>query len=65
MFVYLVLNLTNYYWSLIHRSAQETPNKKSGHKCSVASAMQESQGIARGFRIKEGEHSSLFPAKQQ
>ena len=50
---------------LIHKSALETPNKKSGPKCCVASAIQESQGIARGFRLKEGEHSSLFATKQQ
>ena len=45
---------------LIDRSAPETPNKKSGTKCSVASAIQESQGIARGFRLKEGEHPSAL-----
>ena len=41
---------------LIHRSASETPNKKSEPKCSVAIAIQESQGMARGFRFKKGEH---------
>ncbi|XP_046458023.1 LOW QUALITY PROTEIN: nipped-B-like protein A [Daphnia pulex] len=42
------------------KSTPETPNKKIGTKCSVASAIQESQGIARGFRLREGEHPSAL-----
>ena len=62
IFVKLILNFDGLLTIalLIHRSAPETPNKKSGTKCSVASAIQESQGIARGFRLKEGEHPSAL-----
>lgn len=42
------------------RVLPETPNKKAlgvlPNKSAVASALLESQGIARGFRLKEGEH---------
>jgi hypothetical protein len=39
----------------IYRRVPDTPSKKGAPKCSVASALQESEGIARGFRLKEGE----------
>ena len=44
-----LLCVTNY------RRVPDTPSKKGAPKCSVASALQESEGIARGFRLKEGE----------
>jgi len=50
-----VAKLFSYY-----RSTPETPSKKIVTKCSVASAIQESQGIARGFRLREGEHPSAL-----